>query len=291
MTRRLRLRAGALELELAPQIGGAVTAFRALAEKPIPLFREVAADVDKAVDAAAFALVPYANRIRGGRFRMGEREVRLSPNMAGDPSPLHGQGWTSPWTVEDAGDATAELGFRHAPGEWPWEYEARQTLSLDESGFDWEVSVRNLSKASMPAGLGLHPYHPCNGETVLDAAVDAVWTVDDKVLPVKRERAVGRYDLRGRHICGAGLDNGYEGWSGRAEIRWPDKGVTLRLRALERYFQVYAPPQGGLIAVEPVSQANDALSRPELEWAALGIRVLAPGEETTLKARWEIVWD
>ena len=56
---------------------------------------------------ASFPLVPYVNRIRGGRFTFRGREVRLAPNMAGDPSPLHGQGWLSPWQVERAGRVDA----------------------------------------------------------------------------------------------------------------------------------------------------------------------------------------
>ena len=51
---------------------------------------------ENVLDAASFPLVPYVNRIRGGRFTFRGREVRLAPNMAGDPSPLHGQGWLNP---------------------------------------------------------------------------------------------------------------------------------------------------------------------------------------------------
>ena len=59
------------------------------------------------LDAASFPLVPYVNRIRDGRFTFRGREVRLAPNMAGDPSPLHGQGWLSPWTVEEPDERRA----------------------------------------------------------------------------------------------------------------------------------------------------------------------------------------
>jgi aldose 1-epimerase len=291
MSARVALRAGALELELEPAMGGAITAFRLAAPEPVPLFREIPPGVAKAVDAAAFALVPYSNRIRGGRFRFRGREVKLSPNMAGDPSPLHGQGWTSAWTVEDQGDRSCELGFRHTPGEWPWEYEATQSFALDDERLDWEVVVRNLSEEPMPAGLGLHPYLPCSPKTVLDATVKRVWTVDELVLPVRLEPAIGRYAIADRLICGADLDNGYEGWNGEAVVRWPERGLGLRLRSAERYFQVYAPPQKGLIAIEPVSHANDALSHPELEWGQLGVKILAPGEEMSLSARFEVLWD
>ena len=43
--------------------------------------------------------------------------------------------------------------------------------------------------------------------------------------------AAGRYDLRERRIDGAGLDNGYEGWGGRAELRRPE--LTVRISSPE----------------------------------------------------------
>ena len=80
-----------------------------------------------------FPLVPYVNRIRDGRFTFRGREVHLQPNMAGDPSPLHGQGWLNAWTVEEAEEFDA-VRYRHEAGEWPWAYEARQLFNLDEGG-------------------------------------------------------------------------------------------------------------------------------------------------------------
>ena len=79
---------------------------------------------ENVLEAASFPLVPFVNRIRDGRFPFRGREVRLAPNMAGDPSPLHGQGWLSPWPIEQASDREALLGFRHDAGEWPWAYES-----------------------------------------------------------------------------------------------------------------------------------------------------------------------
>jgi hypothetical protein len=39
---------------------------------------------------------------------------------------------------------------------------------------------------------------------------------------------------------------------------------------------------------EPVTNANDALSRPQAEWPALGIALLAPGERTMLRVRIDV---
>src|SRR5206468_2991341 len=129
----VNIAAGPLRLRLSPSIGGAISAFEWIhggSERAI--LRKCNSPLEKALDAASFPLVPYVNRIRDGRFRFRGREIQLQPNLAGDPSPLHGQGWLHAWAVEHAGDDRAVLSFRHEPGEWPWGYEARQEFEIDE---------------------------------------------------------------------------------------------------------------------------------------------------------------
>jgi aldose 1-epimerase len=209
--------------------------------------------------------------------------------MAGDRSPLHGQGWRSPWAVEAADDRTGRLTFRHAGGEWPWTYDARQDFTLDEDGLTIELACRNLSAEPMPCGLGLHPYYPCNRETRLDATVEAVWEVDADVLPTVRVSASGRYGLEDRAICGQSLDNGYDGWNGSAKIRWPDRRLALALTSPDAgRLQVFSPPDGGFFVAEPVQNANAALNAPQDQWPSLGLTLLPQGEEARLRARFAV---
>ncbi len=291
MTDRIRLENKAFELELDPATGGAVTAFRrkrggARAE---PIFRHAPNPLTDVGDASSFPLVPFCNRIRDGRFSFRGREVRLTPNMKGDASPLHGQGWRAPWQAADAERDCAELRYSHSPGEWPWAYQAHQRFRLDGGGLDYTLTVRNVSGDPMPAGLGFHPYFPSDAQTVLSTRVDSVWLVDAKVLPIGREAPTGRYDLRDRRIDGAGLDNGYGGWSGTAEMSWPDRDLQVRMSSPgARFFQLYAPQTGGLFVAEPVTHANAALNQPEAEWRELGLRVLAPDEEMRLAVRFDV---
>ena len=238
---------------------------------------------------ASFPLVPFVNRIRGGRFMFREREIRLQPNMSGDISPLHGQGWLGRWTVESHGNQDAELRFIHEPGEWPWRYDALQVFALDERGLTVRLLCRNLSHEPMPCGLGQHPYFPCGPETVLDTDVRTAWTIDENVLPVEQVPAAGRYDLKDRRVCGQELDHGFGGWGGEARMSDPGWPFTLRMSSPNaHFFQLYSPASGGIFVAEPVSHANAALNAPEEEWAALGMRVLRPGEEMELDMRLEV---
>jgi aldose 1-epimerase len=285
------LTAGLLEVELLPALGGSIARFdRVAGERRHQLMRGAEASITDVLEAACFPLVPFANRIRGGAFSCDGRTVTLAPNMPGDPSPLHGQGWRAAWQIADAGDDHAVLTFRHTAGEWPWDYEATQHIRLDPDGLSLELSCRNLSPARMPCGLGFHPYYSCTAETLLDTQVASAWTIDAAVLPVDKVAATGRYDLRARRICGQGLDNGYDGWCGTASIHWPGEDVSLRLSSPDAgRFQVYSPAGRGLFAAEPVQNANAALNAPQAEWPALGITLLEQGQAAVVHARFDVI--
>ena len=123
----ITLRSERLRLELSPSIGGAISAFEWTANGDSrPVLRECNGRLGTVLDASSFPLVPYVNRIRGGSFQFRGREISLKPNMPGDPSPLHGQGWLNPWKVESASKHNAVLTYHHEAGEWPWSYEAMQ---------------------------------------------------------------------------------------------------------------------------------------------------------------------
>jgi aldose 1-epimerase len=292
-TRILQFFNGPLELELVPDLGGGIASFSYVCDgKKVNIFRASDGVPKTVLDAASFPLVPYCNRIRDGRFSFRGREVTLATNMAGDPSPLHGQGWLGAWEVEKAGETEAELLFRHEAGEWPWCYEARQSFRLEPDSLTIRLACRNLSDDPMPCGLGQHPYFHCTAETILDTQVTHAWTIDEKVLPVEKVPATGRYDLANRFVCGQDFDNGFGGWGGSARMRLPDAPFTLLMSSADAsFFQLYSPKEGGIFVAEPVTHANAALNEPEESWAELGLRVLGPGEEMALTAKWSLIFD
>ena len=287
----IRLSAQRLELELNPSTGGSISAFRWTGDGgPANLLRECNSGCENVLEAGNFPLVPYVNRIRGGRFSFRGREVTIAPNMPGDPSPLHGQGWLAPWKVEARAEAEAILSFRHSAGEWPWDYSAEQHFALDAGGLSLRLSCRNLADEPMPCGLGQHPYLPCGPATRIATQVRDVWTIDEHVLPVERIAATGRFDLTDRPVCGQGLDHGFGGWSGRTQLSDPDWPHRIEISSPQaRFFQLYSPESGGICVAEPVTHANAALNAPEEQWEELGLRVLEPGEAMQLDMRIDVI--
>ena len=287
----LLLRAGQLELVLSPSVGGAIRSFAWVGDRArIPLMRESHSGEQSVLGLASFPLVPFVNRIRGGRFSFRGREVVLAPNMAGDISPLHGQGWLGPWTVESHGNQDAELRFVHEADEWPWTYEALQVVTLDQAGLSIRLMCRNLDDTPMPCGLGQHPYFACTADTRIDTQVRTAFEIDEHVLPVGEVPATGRFDLSDRAVCGQDLDHGFGGWSGEALLSDPAWPAPLHLSSPNaHFFQLYSPKSGGIFVAEPVTHANAALNEPEERWAELGMKVLEPGEEMRLDMRLELL--
>jgi aldose 1-epimerase len=283
----ITLSAGPLELVLSPAMGGSIARFLHREEgHAFPVLRGCEGAPDQVLAAASFPLVPYVNRIRGGQFSFRGRTVRLAPNMAGDPSPLHGQGWLSPWRVAAASADEARLEFEHEAGEWPWSYTVRQQFRLDHSSLEISLTCRNLSAEPMPCGLGQHPYFHCSDATRIATHVDHVWTIDDQVLPVERIAATGRFDLSDRNVCGLGLDHGFGGWGGTTRLSDPAWPFAITMSSPDaRFFQLYSPTAGNLFVAEPVTHANAALNCPEDQWPDLGLRILEPGEEMALVMR------
>lgn len=283
--------AGKLRLQVNPSVGGSISAFEWIdGDTAQPILRKCNSGLENVLDAASFPLVPYVNRIRDGRFSFRGREVTLQPNMPSDPSPLHGQGWLQPWQVEESGESNLVLTFIHGAGEWPWTYEARQELALDDRGLSLSLICRNSSAEPMPCGLGQHPYFPCGPETRIDTQVTDAWTIDEHVLPVEKVVAEGRYGLRDRQVCGQGLDNGWGGWGGSARMTDPDWPYALEMSSPQaKFFQLYSPPTGGIFVAEPVTHANAALNEPEERWRDLGMRILDPGGEMRLDMRLDVI--
>lgn len=276
----IRLAAGPLSLILSPQVGGSIARFEYLDGGDCFAILRGCDGVPKNVLAAAsFPLVPFVNRIRGGAFTFREQDIRLTPNKAGDPSPLHGQGWLAPWQVLSAAVDEAVLRFEHAPGEWPWSYVADQHFKLGPGGLELSFSCTNRSPDPMPCGLGQHPYFHCGPDTQIETEVANVWLVDEFVLPTEMVPAKGRFDLSGVGVCGLGLDHGFGGWGGTASLSdpaWPIEVVMSSPDAT--FFQLYSPPDGQIFVAEPVTHANAALNAPESDWPQLGVTILQPGE-------------
>ncbi len=278
----ITLDAGDARVTLLPALGGAVARYwighgATTWECLRPTLAPALAGGDP-YETAAFALVPYSNRIRNGRFRFRGTEVALPLNRPPERHSIHGHGWQMAWTPTEVRASEARLEYQHAAGAWPWAYRAIQRVSLTPSRLTVELAIVNESDRAMPAGLGWHPYFSRTPRTTLTADVGAMWRTDAEMLPT----ALGPPpDLaRGLSADAVALDNVFVGWRHRAEIRWPERRarIVMTAEAPLDCLVVYAPPGRNFLCVEPVSHVTDAFNLAERGRTDTGMRVLEPGE-------------
>jgi aldose 1-epimerase len=250
---------------ISPKHGGSVLRFD-VDERPV--LRPASGSLDPR-QLACFPLVPYCNRIAGGRFEHGGTTVELSPNIEGEPHPLHGHGWLERWHVERADAESAEITLTYPAGSWPWRYRATQRFSVEGARLDIGLVLTNLSDRPMPAGIGLHPYFERPAR--ISVNLDGRW-VGPSTIPTRWEEHTGFRSVDTDSIV---TDGTCTGWDGKAVI--DANGRRIVLTADTRLLHVFSPPGMGFFCLEPVTAAPDALNHPDR-----GLTEIAPSESISI---------
>src|SRR5690606_23209078 len=97
-------------------------------------------------DTASYPLVPWSNRIRGGLISWEGEDYYLRKWLGNDVA-MHGTGDEFPWEVLESSSTHAVLEFdsRGYYGvNFPWDFVARFTYTLDGERFTWGMSVHNV---------------------------------------------------------------------------------------------------------------------------------------------------
>lgn len=272
----MRLIQGELTVEVAPEIGGALS--RVL-WRGRDVLRPSPAGVDDPLETACFPLAPFANRIAHGRFEFLGRRIQLEP-APGEEHALHGQAWRRPWRPIERSSDVAVLAYEHRAGEggWPWAYRVHQTIRLEGDRLSLGLELTNLDAQPMPAGLGFHPYFPIGAQARLQASVSGVWLTGPSLLPA----SLGPADALGDWRAGVDLpptapvDNCLAGWDGRARIDLASDRLEIEGSQDLGWLQVYAPFGERFFCVEPVSHRPDAVNASDP--FAEGLRIVHPGE-------------
>ena len=100
-----------------------------------------------------FPMVPFAGRVRGGRFTFRGQEYRLPVRMP--PHAIHGVVDDVPWSVVSNDDSSLTMRCALGAG-WPFGGEVTHRIELRESSMWMELSL--TAHESMPAQVGWHPW-------------------------------------------------------------------------------------------------------------------------------------
>jgi aldose 1-epimerase len=260
---------GVAEAVVAPELGGGLASYDLIeAGKRTPLFRRCLRLADaRPFDLANNLLLPWSNRISGGGFRFAGKFHPLAPNLPGEPCPIHGNGFSSAWTVETAGAASVELSLA-SEGPGPFRYAARAAYRLNAGALTIRLGIVNRAGEPLPFGLGFHPWIVRTTKTLLMAKAPRVVFETNDHLPSGEADVSSRPDWdfsAPRELPGGWINNAFLGWDGRADILWLDRRLALAVAADPplKVCIVYSPSAAAdFFCFEPVSHPVDAHNAP-----------------------------
>jgi len=166
-------------------------------------------------------LVPWPNRLRGGKYTFDGKAYQLPLSEPPTGNAIHGLGRWARWVPVRHETSAVTLALDIVPqAGWPFEVRVEVTYALDAVGGLAVTGVaRNTGTGRAPFGAGFHPYLSTRGHgigevTVKVPARDRI-VLDEAKVPVGMQSVAGTpYDLRrGRRLGALRLDDGFAGLS------------------------------------------------------------------------------
>ena len=209
-----------------------------------------------------FPMVPWAGRIRHGRFRAGGTTVQLPLDMP--PHAIHGTTKGRAWDVDGPGLLSTELG-----PDWPWRGRVVHHVALEPHRLDLRIGVH--ADETMPVSGGWHPWlrRTVGGaDAELDLPAEKMWQRDAEGIPdgALVDPPPGPWD-----DCFTAL-------VGPVVVRWP--GVLRLVVESDCEHVVVYDETDGAVCVEPQSAPPDAHNSGE------DLAVVAAGTTWTITSSW-----
>ena len=210
-------------------------------------------------------LLPFANRISCGGFKTPLGQLKLSPNLVGEPFPIHGNAFQEPWQIIRVAEDEVYLTLQ---SEEPsrFRYSAQLHYKLEEGILSMELDVINQAEETLPYGIGFHPWLAREEDSQLQFNAVGCWLEDSQHLPTEHviPGSGPSSDFRERSGFPHGLlNNAYTGWDGIAELIRPQNGLNVHVKAADPLscLQIYSPSvDADFVCIEPVNHTVDALN-------------------------------
>jgi aldose 1-epimerase len=222
-------------------------------------------------------MVPYANRAFDGKLLWKGKTIALPK----EHEPMHGDGWRNAWRVSEHSQDWIRLEFESNGGAGPWNYTAAFDVLLDKRCVV-TVHVVNQGAEPLPFGIGLHPWFPRYGKTILQATANAALQLGEGYRPTGSGPVPAHQDWRG---AGKPLPEAEEVAAGLVDatppfrLTYPEKNfaLTLGFSPSLRNPVVWSNAGGNYVCIEPQSHPIGAPSE-KLVQAVSPMKIIQPEE-------------
>ncbi len=217
-------------------------------------------------------LHPWANRLGGRSYRVGDREVRLAGvalPVDRNNLPMHGTVRTTSFSIEtltartSAAVLSATLDSSTDPlltRAFPFPHALTVTTRLTPHALRVTTEIRPTGARAVPVAFGFHPYFrlpAARGAVSLRLPKRTELLLDAKNLPTGEER-----DCSAEHapLARRVFDNHYRlGADRRFVVAGADRRLTVTFDAGYPYAQLYAPARSNFVCIEPMTAPVDGL--------------------------------
>jgi aldose 1-epimerase len=247
------------------------------------------ADYGNSSKNSSFIMLPWANRIRDGKFTFEGQSYQLETTKD-DGTARHGDVRKRIWEVEETHSQALRLSFdssAHLNVNFPFAFSAQVEYTVEKRDFIIRLLLRNDDTRAMPGGFGHHPYFVRPGGTNtphLQVPCDRYFELPPDYMPVTPPSdIIPRLDFRmTRPVEDDNLNDLLTGRMGDDPVRlvypaWETE-IVMSYDALFQHILIYTPANEASIAIEPMTMASDGFNLMAKGIAGHGTFVLQPGE-------------
>jgi aldose 1-epimerase len=188
------------------EVGGGIRTYTAAGRDVLEPYA-----VDEICDGAHGAvLIPWPNRLDGGRYEFDGSHQQLPLTEPATRNAIHGLLRWQPWRALEHDPERVVMGARlHPQPGYPFDLDVSVEYSLGEAGLIVVTSATNLGARPCPYGAGQHPYLSPGAARLDDCtlalpAETVILTDPERKLPTGSEAvAGGALDFREPRLIGA----------------------------------------------------------------------------------------
>lgn len=255
----ISIRSGSSSAELSPQGAYAV----GLSLDGTDLFKPTGDG--KQQHGGAAVLIPYAGRIRKGRYTFEGKEYQFATEPDGDS--LHGFGKDRRWQVEDNRADSVTFGALLKNRGYPGTLDTKVKYDIGPRVFSTGCTVTNVGRRAVPFVVGFHPYFLASEWRLSATGKVYRYELEDEFFPTGKKET---FDFA---TIGAAshLDDEFRS-AGTVKLE-TDRYTIVMKRYNMSYLVIFNGRQaeGKSVSIEPYTGLDDAFNN------RIGLRVIEPG--------------